>query len=205
MFEIFFVSQDIVDLRAKLQREKAIQRVETIDIIKINELKVKIKFLQVKRDISTLQHHEKEFYEDRKFFLHHDNEFSQFFSFFMMFLVVNRKHFTKIFKCIFMFEQLHQLINDYLIKNILNIDAKNELIDFDIRNMNYLIKCFEMYCQIVLELILESIYKKLNKIFFIYRCHLNVLLINYIFDSILIFHKIFMYARINEIQNDFEK
>ena len=83
----------------------------------------------------------------------------------MMFLVVNRKHFAKIFKCTFMSKQLHKLINDHSIKNILNIDAKNELIDFDIRDMNHLIKCFEMYCQIILELTLESIYKNWTKSF----------------------------------------
>ena len=55
----------------------------------------------------------------------------------MMFLVVNRKHFAKIFKCTFMSKQLHKLINDYSIKNILNIDAKNELIDFNIKNMSH--------------------------------------------------------------------
>ena len=207
MFETSLVSQDIARLRAKLQREEETQRVETIDIVETNELKIKIKQLQVKRDISMLQHHahDEKSFENRRSFLHQSNELSQFFSLFMMFLVVNRKHFAKIFKCTFMSKQLHKLINDYSIKNILNIDAKNELIDFDIKDMSHLTKCFEMYCQIVLELILESMYRKLNKIFFMYRCHLNVLLINYIFDSMLIFHKIFMYARINEIQNDLER
>ena len=161
----------------------------------------------MKRDISMFQHHayDEKSFEDRRSFLHQSNELFQFFSLFIMFLVVNRKHFAKIFKCTFMSKQLHKLINDYSIKNILSIDAKNELIDFDIKNMSHLIKYFEMYCQIVLELTLESMYKKLNKVFFIYRCYLNALLINYFFDSMLIFHKIFMYARINEIQNDLEK
>ena len=68
-----------------------------------------------------------------------------------------------------MSKQLHKLVNDYSIKNILSIDAKNELIDFDIKDMSHLTRCFEMYCQIVLELTLESIYKKLNKVFFMYR------------------------------------
>ena len=88
----------------------------------------------------------KKLYKNRNFFLYHDNELFQFFFVFITFLVVNRKHFAKIFKCIFMFEQLHKLINDYLIQNILNIDAKNKLINFIIRDMSYLINCFKMYC-----------------------------------------------------------
>ena len=63
-------------------------------------------------------------------------------------------------------------------------------------------QCFEIYCQVVFELTLESMYKELNKIFCLYRCHLNILLINYTFEFVLIFHKIFMYVRISEIQND---
>ena len=77
-----------------------------------------------------------------------------------MFLVVNRKHFAKIFKYTFMSKQLHKLVNDYLIKNVLSIDVENALIDFDIKSINYLIKCFEIYCQIFFELTFESMYKK---------------------------------------------
>ena len=45
MFETSLVSQDIARLRAKLQREEETQRVETIDIVETNELKIKIKQL----------------------------------------------------------------------------------------------------------------------------------------------------------------
>ena len=45
MFETFFVSQDIARLRVEFQREEKTQRVETIDIVEINELKIKIKQL----------------------------------------------------------------------------------------------------------------------------------------------------------------
>ena len=74
MLETSFVSQNIARLRVELRREEKTQRVETIDIIEINELKIKIKRLQIKRDISMFQHHaqiEKSF-EDRRFFLHHE-------------------------------------------------------------------------------------------------------------------------------------
>ena len=72
MFETFFVSQDIARLRAELQREEETQRAEAIDIVETNELKIKIKQLQIKRDISMLQHHahDEESFEDRRSFLH---------------------------------------------------------------------------------------------------------------------------------------
>ena len=67
-----FVSQDIARLRVELQREEETQRVEAIDIVETNELKIKIKQLQIKRDISMLQHHahDEESFEDRRSFLH---------------------------------------------------------------------------------------------------------------------------------------
>ena len=72
MSKTLFVSQDIVRLRVEFQREEKTQRVETIDIIEINELKIKINQLQIKRDISMLQHHahDEESFEDRRSFLH---------------------------------------------------------------------------------------------------------------------------------------
>ena len=199
-------SQDIARLRAELQREEEAQRVEAADIAEANELKVKIKRLQAKRGISVLQHHahDEELFGGRRFFLHHGNELSQFFSLSMMFSAVNRKHFAEIFRCTFMPEQLHKLVNDYSVRNTLGIDAENGLIRFDIRGMSHLTRCFEVYCQIVLELALESVYREFNKAFFMYRCHSNFLLTSYIFDSVLAFHKIIMYARINEIQDDLE-
>ena len=45
MFETFFVSQNIARFRVELQREEKTQRVETINIVEINELKIKIKQL----------------------------------------------------------------------------------------------------------------------------------------------------------------
>ena len=135
------------------------------------------------------------------FFLHYNNKFI-FIFFAKLFSIVNRKHFAKIFKYIFILKQLHKLVNDYLIKNVLKIEIENNFFDFDIKNMSHLIKYFKSYCQIVLELTLESIYKKFNKVFYLYRCHLNIFLINYIFEFVLIFHKNFIYVRINEIQNE---
>ena len=72
MFETLLISQNIVRLRVEFQREEKTQRVETIDIIEINELKIKINQLQIKRDISMLQHHahDEESFEDRRSFLH---------------------------------------------------------------------------------------------------------------------------------------
>ena len=196
-------SQNVARLRAKLQREKTTHRIEIEIAIEINKLRVEIKRLQTKRDISIVQQHvmKKKSFEKRRFFLHHDNEF-QFMLFAKMFSIVNRKHFAKIFRCIFMSKQLHKLVNDYSIKNALRIEIENDLFDFDIKGMSHLTRCFEIYCQIVLELTLESMYRELNKVFCLYRCHLNILLINYTFEFVLVFHKIFMYARISEIQDD---
>ena len=203
VLETSFSSQNVARFRAKLQREKTTHRVEIDVAIEINKLRVEIKRLQTKRDISIVQQHvmKKKSFEKRRFFLHHDNE-SQFMPLAKMFPIVNRKHFAKIFKCIFMSKQLHKLVNDYLIKNVLRIEIENDLFDFDIKDMSHLTRCFEIYCQIVLELTLESMYKKLNKVFCLYRCHLNTFLINYTFEFVLVFHKTFMYARISEIQDD---
>ena len=99
-------------------------------------------------------------------------------------------------------EQLHKLVNDYSARNTLDIDAENRLIGSDIRGMSHLTRCFEVYCRIVLELAPESVYGDLNKAFAMYWCHLNALLANYTFDSVLAFHKTLMYARINGIQDD---
>ena len=158
-------SQDIARLRAELQREEEAQRAEAADIAEANELKVKIKQLQAKRGISVLQHHahDEEPFGGRRSFLHQGNEPSQFFSLSIMFPAVNRKHFAKIFRCTFMPKQLHKLVNDYSARNTLGIDAENGLTGSDIRGMSHLTRCFEVYCQIVLELAPESMYRELNK------------------------------------------
>ena len=52
MFETLLISQNIVRLRVEFQREEKTQRVEIINIVEINEFKIKIKQLQIKRDIS---------------------------------------------------------------------------------------------------------------------------------------------------------
>ena len=72
MFETFFVFQNIARLHVEFQREEETQRAKTIDIIEINELKIKIKQLQIKRDISMLQHHahDEKSFENRRSFLH---------------------------------------------------------------------------------------------------------------------------------------
>ena len=135
-------SQNVARLRAKLQREKTTHRVEIDVAIEINKLRVEIKRLQTKRDISIVQQHvmKKKSFEKRRFFLHHDNEF-QFMLFAKMFSIVNRKHFAKIFRCIFMSKQLHKLVNDYSIKNVLRIEIENDLFDFDIKGMSHLTRC----------------------------------------------------------------
>ena len=119
-----------------------------------------------------------------------------------MFFVVNRKHFAKIFREIFMSKHFYRLINDYFVRNIFDIEFENVNIIDNIKNLIHFIKCFEIYCQIVLKLIQFFVYKKFNRIFFVYRCRFNFFLINYIFDFVLICYKIFMYVRINETQNN---
>ena len=136
------------------------------------------------------------FYKKRRFFLYYNNDF-HFMLLIKMFSTINRKHFAKIFKSIFISKQFFKFVNDYTIKNVLNIDLKNNFIDVDIKDLIYLNKNFEIYCQIILELALFFEYKKLNKTFFIYKCRLYMLFKNHIFEFVFSFHKIFMYSRIS--------
>ena len=196
-------SQDVARLRAELQREEATHRVEVDAAAEANRLRAEIKRLQAKRGISIVQQHamEEEPFGGRRSFLHHGNE-PQFMPLARMFPAVNRKHFAEIFRCTFMPEQLHKLVNDYSARNALGIEAENGLSGSDIKGMSHLTRCFEVYCQVVLELAPESMYRELNKAFCLYRCHLNTLLASYTFESVLAFHKTFMYARISEVQDD---
>ena len=127
-----------------------------------------------------------------------DTNFSIFsFNFVKFFFVINRKYIDEIFRNHFSMKNLHKLFNDYFAKQFLKENDVNEF-----KKLVHLFKCFEIYCQIVLKFVFSKIYRKLNFFITIYRLRLYTLLSTYIFDSMMIFHKIFVYARICENQNN---
>ena len=127
-----------------------------------------------------------------------DTNFSIFsLNFVKFFFVINRKYIDEIFRNHFSMKNLHKLFNDYFVKQFLRKNDVNEL-----KKLTHLLKCFEIYCQIILKFVFSKIYRKLNFFMTIYRLRLYTLLSTYIFDSMIIFHKIFVYVRICENQNN---
>ena len=84
---------------------------------------------------------------------------------------------------------------------ILNQGGRNTV---DLKSLAYLIKCFEIYYQIILELAHIVTRFELQKTLIIYRIRLITLVINHTFEFLLFFHKTFVYTRIYESQNDLE-
>ena len=183
---------EMVELKA--QEAEAVAAAEVVTLkAELNEVKKRVGFSGYVPDEESV--------EGRRSFLQSDND-PHFLPLVKMFPAVNRKHFVKICREIFMPEQLHKLVNDYFARNALGIEVEEGLSVSDIKSMTHLTRCFEVYCQIILELAPPPVYRDLNKALSTYRCRLNKLVPSYIFDSILAFHKTFMYTRINQVQDD---
>ena len=120
-----------------------------------------------------------------------------------MFFVVNRKHFQDIWREIFLLENLNKLFNDYFARDVIIIDD-DDILAVDLKNLAHLIKCFEIYCQIIIEFAHIVTRFELQKILIMHRIRLITFVINHTFEFLLFFHKTFVYARICEDQNDLE-
>ena len=124
-----------------------------------------------------------------------------FFIFFMLlkyFLIINCKYYTKIFRCIFQVKNLHKLFNDYSVKIFIN---KSEILN-KLKELAYFFKCFEVYCQIVLDFtFIKDQYCCFQFAITQYCIRLFVFLNTHIFDSIF-FYKTFVYVRICKKQNN---
>ena len=120
-----------------------------------------------------------------------------------MFSIVNRKHFQNIWRKAFLLENLSKLSYDYFARNIIIVND-NETLVVDLKDLAHLIKCFEIYCQIIIEFVHIVTRFELQKIVIMYRIRLIILVINHTFEFLLFFRKTFVYARIYEDQNDSE-
>ena len=110
------------------------------------------------------------------------------------FPAINRRYFTEIFRGQFQVENLHKLSNDFsATASMGESEASNEP-----KGLAHVLKCFEPYCQIVLEFASQEVYRRLQFAMAQYRLHLYALLNTYTFESVIAFHKTFVYARICE-------
>ena len=163
---VSFSQITIINLFNQIVVEKRFQ-INFINVVDIIKFKIELNQFRIQRDIVEIFIDEK-FIDNRRFFLQHAHDNDFFFMFlYVMFFVVNRKHFAKIFREIFMSKHFHRLINDYFARNAFNIEFENVVIIDNIKNLIHFIKCFEIYCQIVLKLIQFFVYKKFNRIFFV--------------------------------------
>lgn len=163
---------------------------------------LKKRFRVLKRNRLSIKDVDNNLNENRRFFLNNDNELV-FLSLIKMFSIVNRKHFQDIWRKTFLLENFNKLFNDYFAKDVIIVDDDDVLV-VDLKSLAHLIRCFEVYCQIIIEFAHVVTRSKLQKVLIMYRIQLITLVINHIFESLLFFHKTFVYARICESQNDLE-
>ena len=116
------------------------------------------------------------------------------------FPAINRKYFIEIFRGTFNVDNLHKLSNDYSSRSSLGEKDKEDF--SEPKSLSFLMKCFEAYCQIVLEFASEQLYRPLQFAMSQYRLRLHLLSGQYTFDSVAAFHRTFVYARICEGQDD---
>ena len=114
------------------------------------------------------------------------------------FPAINRKYFTEIFRGVFNVENLHKLANDFSARTSL---GENEGVS-EPKGLSHLLRCFEAYCQIVLEFSSDQAYRPLQFAMSQYRIHLHLLLAQHTFESVAAFHRTFVYARICEGQDN---
>ena len=116
------------------------------------------------------------------------------------FPAINRKYFIEIFRGTFNVDNLHKLSNDYSSRSSLGEKDKDSA--SEPKGLSNLLKCFEAYCQVVLEFASEQVYRSLQFAMSQYRLRLHLLIGQYTFDSVASFHRTFVYARICEGQDN---
>ena len=136
---------------------------------------------------------------NKRSFLHINNNFFDFLSLCEIYDDVNRKYFSQIWKDFFLVENITKLINNYIAREIMN-EIKNNTSKF--KNIAYLKQCMKTYFMIVMQLTRFNFKEKLIKTFSLYKIYIFFLFVIYIFDSIILFHRIFVYKYICESQND---
>ena len=196
-FDIISASSQMKRLIVKVEIEETTQQTTTQKTKQIIKLKERLRLLKRNRSIKIFI---SDLSDDRRFFLNNDNEFI-FLSLIKMFSIVNRKHFQNIWREAFLFKNLSKLFNDYFARNVIIVDDDDAFVA-DFKDLAHLIKCFEIYCQIIIKFAHIVTRSKLQKTLIMYRIRLVILVINHIFKSM--FHKTFVYARICEDQNDLE-
>ena len=184
----------------QIETEKTTQLATRKKTKQIVQLKKRLRVL--KRNRLSIEIFDNDSNDDRRFFLNNDNEFV-FLFLIKMFLVVNRKHFQDIWRETFLLENLSKLFNDYFARDVIIIDDDDALA-VDFKSLAHLIKCFEIYCQIIIEFAHIVTRFELQKTLIMYRIRLIILVINHTFEFLLFFYKTFVYARICEDQNDLE-
>ena len=198
-FETTFFSSQMKRLMIEVETEKTTQSATRKKTKQIAQLKKRLRVL--KRNRFSIEIFD-DWNDDRRFFLNNNNEFI-FFSFIKMFSIVNRKHFQNIWREAFLLENLSKFSNDYFARDVIIVDD-DETFVVDLKDLAHLIKCFEIYCQIVIEFAHIVTRFELQKTLIMYRIRLITLVINYTFKFLLFFHKTFVYARICEDQDDSE-
>ena len=115
------------------------------------------------------------------------------------FPAINRKYFIATFRRTFNVDNLHKLSNDFSSRS--SLGEKDKEGSSESKGLSNLLKCFEAYCQVVLEFASEQVYRPLQFAMSQYRLKLHLLISQYTFDFVASFHRTFMYARICEGQD----
>ena len=199
-FDFTLFSSQMNCLMIEVEIEKTTQLATRKETKQIAQLKKRLRVL--KRNRLFIEIFDSDSNDDRRFFLNNDNELV-FLSLIKMFLVVNKKHFQNIWRETFLLENLNKLFNDYFARDVIIIDD-DDAFAVDLKSLAHLIKCFEIYCQIIIEFAHIVTRFELQKTLIMYRIRLIILVINHTFEFLLFFHKTFVYARICEDQNDLE-
>ena len=109
---------------------------------------------------------------------------------------VRIKYFKQIFFGTFKTKDLIKLSRDHT--NRMDIDNNGQQITDPVR----LLRCFEVYCQAILQYAHPDVHRRLSEALSDYRTYLCELTEDFDFDSILAYHNSFMTARIRYGQDD---
>lgn len=130
---------------------------------------------------------------ERRSFLHQGND-PMLASLLYRFQAVDVKYIKQIYHGTFEVKNLNKLSNSFVSRLVAS--------DEETKGIRELIRCFEIYGQIVLFFTHPTVYAPLQEALSWYRCHISDLTVTYTFASVRHFHDVFMYARIQLCQDD---
>ena len=140
--------------------------------------------------------------DDMVSFVHHERGNKPFLPLHARYRAVNVKYFKKIFFGTFMPEHLTKLAQSYMNRTVDRKDKDKNDDLHEASGLNQLLRCFEVYSQAVYCYAHPNIKLQLHEAFSNYRVRLSDMSVQYKFDSILIYNRAFMNARLLADQDD---